>query len=185
MAAEVARHLGAELDVILVRKIGAPHNPELAAGAVSEDGEIVVEESVSALYGLTMEYIEDRARAELEVIRRRAEMYRGGRGLPEMRGKTVITVDDGIATGVTMLAAVKTVSKSSAERVVVAAPVAPAEVVARLERVADLVVVLLTPEEFFAIGEFYRDFSQVSDEEVVEILKATRGWLRRSLGTHS
>jgi len=171
----IANRLNARLDVIIARKIGVPGNPELAVAAVAEDGEMAVEEEVATLYGVSQDYIERAAKREAEEIRKRVEKFREGRSLPEMSGEDVLIVDDGLATGTTMVAALKCVKKRLPRRLVAAAPVASMEAVMKVRAIADEVVVLSVPEEFFAIGEFYRDFSQISDEEVVQYLSSLRG----------
>jgi len=171
----IAKRLNARLEVIIARKIGVPGNPELAVAAVAEDGEVAVEEEVATIYGVSYDYIERAAKKEAEEIRRRVEKFREGRELPEMSGKDVLVVDDGLATGTTMVAALKSVKKRMPRRLVAAAPVASMEAVMKVRSIADDVVVLSVPEEFYAIGEFYRDFSQVSDEEVMQYLLSLRG----------
>ncbi len=171
----IAKRLNARLEVIIARKIGVPGNPELAVAAVAEDGEVAVEEEVATIYGVSYDYIERAAKKEAEEIRRRVEKFREGRELPEMSGKDVLVVDDGLATGTTMVAALKSVKKRMPRRLVAAAPVASMEAVMKVRSIADDVVVLSVPEEFYAIGEFYRDFSQVSDEEVMQYLSSLRG----------
>lgn len=170
----IAKKLHAELDVIVARKIGVPGNPELAVAAVAEDGELAVEEEVASLYGVTHEYIERQARKEAEEINRRIEKFRDKKRVMELGGKDVVVVDDGLATGTTMVAALKSVRKKSPKRLIAAAPVASREALIKVQSIADDVVVLYVPEDFFAIGEFYRDFSQVSDDEVMEYLSSLR-----------
>jgi len=167
---EVARPLGLPLDVMIVRKLGAPFQPELAMGAIASGGVRVLNPEVVALTDVgqdTIDRVEQGERAELE---RRETTYRGDRPLPRLEGRTLILVDDGVATGSTMLAAVEAVRSASPARVVVAVPVATPEVVKRLERSADLVVCPRRPVPFFAIGLWYRDFPQLTDEDVRSIL---------------
>ncbi len=170
----IAKKLHAKLDVIIARKIGVPGNPELAVAAVAEDGEVAVEEDVATLYRGSYEYIEREAKKETEEIKKRIEKFREGRDLTDISGKEVIVVDDGLATGTTMVAALKTLKKRKPERLIAAAPVASREAIIKVRSIADEAVVLSVPEEFFAIGEFYRDFSQVSDEEVIQYLSSLR-----------
>ncbi len=170
----IARKLGSELDVIVARKIGVPGNPELAVAAVAEDGEVAIEEEVAALYGVSHQYIEAQAKKELEEIKKRVEKFRGKGKRIEVKGKEVLIVDDGLATGTTMVAALKYVKKQSPIRLVAAAPVASREALMKVQSIADDAIILYMPEDFFAIGEFYRDFSQVSDEEVLEYLAKTK-----------
>jgi putative phosphoribosyl transferase len=171
---EVAKELGCPLDVVISRKVGAPAQPELAVGAVAEDGVVFVDEEIAGLVGVSRDYVERRAREELREVRRRAEEYRGGREMPDLSGKTVILVDDGLATGLTMLAAVHMARNKGAEKVVVAVPVSPPETVAKLRRHADEVICLETPTNFYAIGQFYERFDQLTDEETNSILRKSR-----------
>jgi putative phosphoribosyl transferase len=171
---EVAKELGCPLDVVISRKVGAPAQPELAVGAVAEDGVVFVDEEIAGLVGVSRDYVERRAREELREVRRRAEEYRGGREMPDLSGKTVILVDDGLATGLTMMAAVHMARNKGAEKVVVAVPVSPPETVAKLRRHADEVVCLETPTNFYAIGQFYDRFDQLTDEETNSILRKSR-----------
>jgi putative phosphoribosyl transferase len=171
---EVAKELGCPLDVVISRKVGAPAQPELAVGAVAEDGVVFVDEEIAGLVGVSRDYVERRAREELREVRRRAEEYRGGREMPDLSGKTVILVDDGLATGLTMMAAVHMARNKGAEKVVVAVPVSPPETVAKLRRHADEVICLETPTNFYAIGQFYDRFDQLTDEETNSILRKSR-----------
>jgi putative phosphoribosyl transferase len=171
---EVAKELGCPLDVVISRKVGAPAQPELAVGAVAEDGVVFVDEEIAGLVGVSRDYVERRAREELRELRRRAEEYRGGREMPDLSGKTVILVDDGLATGLTMMAAVHMARNKGAEKVVVAVPVSPPETVAKLRRHADEVICLETPTNFYAIGQFYERFDQLTDEETNSILRKSR-----------
>jgi putative phosphoribosyl transferase len=170
VAREVARVLGAPLDVILVRKLGLPAQPELAMGAIGEDGVRVVNDSVVAVGGVSetqFAAVEARERAELQ---RRATRLRAVREREPLDGRVAVIVDDGIATGSTARAAAQVARAHGAARVVVAAPVAPPPTVHELGGFADEVVVVESPERFFAIGEFYRDFSPTSEDEVVALL---------------
>jgi putative phosphoribosyl transferase len=171
---EVAKELGCPLDVVISRKVGAPAQPELAVGAVAEDGVVFVDEEIAGLVGVSRDYVERRAGEELREVRRRAEEYRGGREMPDLSGKTVILVDDGLATGLTMMAAVHMARNKGAEKVVVAVPVSPPETVAKLRRHADEVICLETPTNFYAIGQFYERFDQLTDEETNSILRKSR-----------
>ncbi len=170
---EVAVALAAPLDLVLVRKIGAPYQPELAVGAVV-DGErpvTVVNEEIVRMLRLPDDYIEEEGRRQLTEIERRRRLYLSGLERPSVAGTTAIIVDDGIATGATVRAAVRAIRQHAPRRLVVATPVAPPDAVRALEREADAVVCLDTPPEFGAIGYFYRDFHQVPDEEVVALLR--------------
>lgn len=170
---EIAKLLKAPLDLLLVRKIGLPAQPELAAAAVV-DGErvdIVVNEEVASWAGLDNAAIEELAQEELKEIERRRRIYLSNREPVSVTGHTVILVDDGIATGTTVRAALKALARRGAAHLVLAVPVAPAETALSLRGDVDDVVCLLTPHTFFGIGEFYRDFHQLSDEEVLTYLR--------------
>jgi putative phosphoribosyl transferase len=172
VAAEVARALGADLDVVIARKIGAPQHPELAIGAVvSGEGERLVDEEAVRYLHVSREYLDAETARQREEIRRRIQEYRGNRPLPNLEGRTVILVDDGIATGYTIRAALVALRRLHPATLVVAAPVAPREVCARLQTLADEVVCLYTPEPFMAVGAWYRDFSQVETGEVAALLR--------------
>lgn len=168
---EVAARLGALLDVIVPRKLRAPYNPELAIGAVAEGGAAVLDEMA---HGVSAAYLEQETEAQLAEIARRVRAYRGGRPLPSLAGRTVIVLDDGIATGATLIAALRAVRAMAPSHLVAAVPVAPPESVARMAREADEVVCLSAPEFFQAVGQFYEDFTQVEDDEVVALLAEGR-----------
>jgi putative phosphoribosyl transferase len=170
VAFEVARSTNAPLDLMLVRKLGTPGQPELAMGAIATGGVRVLNpEIVSAirLPEAEIDAVEERERQELE---RRERLYRGDRPRPEVSGRCVILVDDGLATGATMRVAVTALRSRGPERIVVAVPVAPPDTVGVLEREADEVVCLETPEPFMGVGRWYRSFPQVSDDEVADYL---------------
>ena len=170
VAAEVARALRAPLDVLVVRKLGCPWQPELGMGAIAEGDITVLNEDLVARLGVdeaAIRTVADRERAELE---RRIRRYRGDRPPVPVEGRTAILVDDGIATGSTARAAVDVLRRRGASRVVLAAPVAPREAVAALGHAADEVVTVETPRLFMAIGQFYDDFSQTTDDEVADLL---------------
>jgi putative phosphoribosyl transferase len=171
VAFEIAQALGAVLDVIVVRKLGLPVQPELAMGAIGEDGIRIINQPV-VLAEQVPEHeflrVEERERVELE---RRGLRFRGDRPRAPLAGRTAIVVDDGIATGSTAQAACQVARAQGAARVVLAVPVAPRAAIPGLSAVADEVVCLETPDRFMAIGQWYRDFSQTSDEQVVELLQ--------------
>ena len=176
VAFEVAEELGAPLDVIVVRKLGVPFQPEYGFGAIGEDGSRVIDDRVVRLTRLTgpeMIAVEARERAQLD---RRVQQLRGDRTPIPLAGRTVIVVDDGIATGSTARAACMVARARGASRVILAVPVGSVEAAASLRRVADEVICLHTPARFFAIGEWYDDFSQVADEEVTALLGKTARW---------
>lgn len=176
VAYEVAQALSAPLDVVLVRKIGAPMQPELAIGAVVDGDrpEIVTNPHVMRMVGASRADVEAAAHRQLAEIERRRALYLGDRARAEVRGRTAIVVDDGVATGATTRAALHAVRRQQPARLVLAVPVAPADTIADLAADADEVVCLDTPEPFGAVGAFYQDFRQVSDDEVVELLDRAR-----------
>lgn len=171
VAAPVARALETSLDVVIPRKLGAPGNPELAIGAVAP-GVLVLHERAVRQLRVPDDYIEREAAQQEAEIARREGVYRAGRAPATISGRTVIVVDDGVATGATAVAALRWARAAGAARVVFAAPVGPPAARARLDPEADDVIVLEEPRGFLAVGEWYRDFDQVSDDEVVQILRA-------------
>lgn len=172
---EVAKALGAPLDIIVTRKIGAPGEPEYALGAVTQNGEVILDETAVKMLQVGRGYLDREAASQREEVKDRMRRFRGDRAFPSLHGKTVVIVDDGIATGNTILAAVMSVRSQRPQSVIVAVPVGPVESIAKLSTDADRVVCLETPEPFFAIGEFYAEFGQVEDEEVRRILEASQG----------
>jgi putative phosphoribosyl transferase len=172
VAIEVAHALHAPLDLLLVRKIGAPGNPELAIAAVADGNELVIDEFTRQASGTSFEYIEDQARTEMDEIRRRRKLYLHGRAPLPVEGRTAIVVDDGIATGTTVRAALTALRRRSPAKIVLAVPLAPAEALAELRGHADRIECLVTPSPFFAVGSHYVDFAQVADDEVIAQLAA-------------
>lgn len=170
VAFEVAQALDAPLDVILVRKLGTPGQEELAMGAVASGGVRVLNEGVTQALNVPRQVIETVTQREQQELERREQLYRNGRPAPDLHGKTVILVDDGLATGATMVAAVKGVRAQGAERVVVAVPTAALETCAAFEQVVSAVVCAETPEPFVSVGMWYADFAQTTDAEVRELL---------------
>jgi len=173
VAAEVAAALKAPLDLILVRKIGVPTQPELAMGAVVDGAAPIVvrNEEVIELSGTTAEEFDATCARELAEIERRRQLYIGDRPRAEIAGRVVIVIDDGIATGATTRAALQAIRNRKPKELVLAVPVAPPDTITTLREAVDALICLETPELFGAIGYFYRDFRQVSDQEVVAILK--------------
>ncbi len=173
IGAEVARAHGWPLDIVIPRKVRAPSNPELGLGAIAPGVRVLDEAMVEGL-GVTRQYLEREIAEQEEEIRRRQDAYRRGRPAEDLDGKVAIVVDDGVATGGTAAAALRWARAQGARRVVLAVPVGPREGLRRLEADADQIVVLETPEPFFAVGQWYRDFPQTSDEEVVSLLESAR-----------
>jgi putative phosphoribosyl transferase len=170
VAHQVALALDAPLDVIVVRKLGVPYQPELAMGAIGEEGVRIIDPHIVSMAGVSAEELAEVERVERAELDRRARLFRGGHPREPLQGRVAVIVDDGIATGSTARAAAQVARELGAARVVVASPVAPGEVRARLGGDADEVIVVETPEPFYAIGQFYLDFSQTADEEVTAIL---------------
>jgi predicted phosphoribosyltransferase len=173
VAYEVARALHAPLDVFMVRKLGVPGYEELAMGAIATGGLRVLDEDLIRMLDLPREVIERVTATEMRELERREREYRGDRPPLDVRGRTVILIDDGLATGSTMRAAIAALKKEGAKRIVVAVPVAPPETCESLKAQVDDVVCAVTPEPFRAVGLWYRDFSQTTDEEVRDLLAST------------
>lgn len=169
----VAEHLHIKMDVVISRKVGAPSNPELAIGAVTPDGEFFANEDIIQATGATKSYITEQVARQRKEIKRRLLKFRGSMEY-DLDGKTIILVDDGIATGATMFAAINWLKKRSPRKLVASAPVGSPDTISRLERAVDDVVVLHAPDYFHGVGQFFQDFSQVQDDEVVRIMKKYR-----------
>jgi len=179
VAAHVAHRLKAPMDVVISRKIGAPGNPELAVAAVTPDGEILTDPRLGGIYRPTQDYLQKAAEAERKEIQRRLALYRGNRKAIPLKDRTIIVVDDGIATGLTMAASLSWVRRQSPASVILAVPVAPPSTLRYLEGLVDRAVCPLTPASFYAVGQFYRLFEQTPDDEVIRLLL-----LHNSCGEH-
>jgi len=177
VAHEIAQALGLELDVIVPRKIGAPGQPELAIGAVASWGnhDVILDEQSVRILGVSREYIERETERQLAEVARRLAAYRGAAAPPRVEGRTVIVVDDGIATGYTTRAAAVALKNLKAGSIVLAVPVAPPDSLAAIKPYFDEIVCPRTPYPFLAVGYWYRNFEQVSDEEVIALLRSARG----------
>jgi putative phosphoribosyl transferase len=176
---EIAKVLNLPLDVIIPRKIGAPDNRELAIGAVAEDGTAILDDHLITYLGVSREYIKEESERQKLEIERRLKLYRQDSSYPNLKGLDVIVVDDGIATGSTMKAALASVKNRGAASITVAVPVGPPSTIEELNEMADRVVCLYTPEYFQAIGQFFTDFSQTPDEEVIKLLQESNQKLGR------
>lgn len=170
VAREVALALNAPLDFLAVRKLGAPHNAEYGIGALAEDGTRVIDPEAIAVLGISNGVLEEITARETEELRRRAALYRDDRPPLDLSGHTAIVVDDGVATGVTDAAALRALRRRGPRRLILAVPVCPPDTARRLEDEADEIVCLQAPPRFFGVGQWYEDFSQTSDQEVVSIL---------------
>ena len=172
VAKEVASFLGCEMDLIITRKVGAPGNPEFAIGSVTQDGELITDREFATSYGVGERYLIEESKRQADIIKERLRRFRGDRPYPSLKDRIVVVVDDGIATGYTIRAAVQSVRRKNPAKLILAVPVAPRDTIEDLRKEVDQVVCLSAPEIFYAIGEFYENFEQVEDEEVVRILKA-------------
>lgn len=169
VAKEVSLALKLPLDIVVPRKIGAPYNPELAIGAICED-EIFLNSEFVSLLKVDDIYLKDTIESEKKVAQRRKVLYRKGKKEPDFKNKNIILIDDGIATGATMIASIKYLKTRKPKYLLVAVPVAPLETISEIKLLCDEVISLYTPTNFFAIGQFYDDFSQTTDEEVIGLL---------------
>jgi putative phosphoribosyl transferase len=174
VANEVAKAMGAPLDIVVTRKIGAPGEAEFALGAVTQEGDVIMDRKAAEGLGASQAYLDEEVRRKQREVKERMRAMRGDAPYPSLEGKTVVVVDDGIATGSSMEAAVISVMKRNPGAIVVAVPVAPGDALERLSRGGTKVVCVEKPWGFMAIGEFYRDFGQVEDSEVRRILEESR-----------
>lgn len=174
VAAEVAKHLGGTLDVLMTRKVGAPQQPELGVGALAEGGEPVFDERILTHLGLREEDLATTVADERAELERRVSVYRGQRPLSDVSGRDVVVVDDGIATGGTARAALRAVRAGGPNRLLLGVPVSAAETAEAMRAEADAVAVLATPPAFRAVGQWYEDFEQLTDDDVVALLRSAR-----------
>ena len=174
VAFEVAQALQAPLDVIVIRKLGAPSNPEFGFGAIGPNGVRILDDQSVRMLGLSEEDIERVAEREREELERRIEEYRGERTMPDMEGKTLIVVDDGAATGGSARAAVRALKEMNPGKLILALGVAPPDTAEELRQEVDELICLETPSAFMAVGQWYSNFSQTTDEQVVELLKRAK-----------
>jgi hypothetical protein len=182
MGKVLADALEGELDVVLVHKLGAPGEPELAIGAVDEEGRVYLDENATTL-GVDPNYIREESEAQIDMLRRRRALYTPARAPISPTGRLTLVVDDGVATGASMIVALRATRRHGPSRLIAATPVMPPPTLRRIEEVADEVACLAYPPYFRAVGEFFEDFSQVSDDQVVKILRdsvATQGRPRES-----
>jgi len=173
VAAEIARALGAELDVIVAGKLRAPYNPELAIGAITEEGQVYLNSLTIRSLHIKESYIEEEKKARLAAMKEKLNMYRNVRKKVPLKGRTVIIVDDGLATGSTMISAIQAAHASGAKKIIVAVPGGPADTLERIEGMDEVAETIcpMVPDMFFAVSQLYYDFSQVEDSEVIAMLR--------------
>ena len=173
-AYEVAKELNLPLDIIVVRKIGAPMQPELAVGAISQEGDVLLDHAIMNMVGVKEQDLQIIIEDEKQEAQRRLEVYRHDRSPLDLKNKIVILVDDGLATGATMRAAILSARSMGAQKVVVAIPVSPKDTLVKIEQEADEVICLYVPELFWGVGGFYDSFLQTQDEEVIDLLSKSK-----------
>lgn len=180
---EISLALNLPLDVFITRKLGAPDNPEYAIGAVAETGSIHLNQQACSMMGgfsTASRYFDEMVHAQREEIKRRQQLYRNGRPLPDLKDRTVLLVDDGVATGCTFLASVEALRNLQVRQLIAALPVGPGETLSEIGRHVDKLIVLATPEPFYAVGNHYVDFTQVGDDEVVQYLQQAAAARKRA-----
>lgn len=170
VAYDTVKKYNYEWDLIIPRKIGAPHNKEVAIGAVSVDGSYFISDYYVGVLDISEEYIEQEVSEQIDEIKRRMRAYREKDIFPEVKDKTVIIIDDGIATGFTILAAIKSVKNQGARKIILAIPVGPKETIEEFKDLVDETICLYVPDDFYAVGAYYMNFKQVTDEEVSKIM---------------
>ncbi|AQQ70261.1 Putative phosphoribosyl transferase [Limihaloglobus sulfuriphilus] len=173
IAADIAAEVGGDLDIILTRKLGAPNNPELAIGAITETAETVLNDELICYLNVSSAYIENEKTSQKNLIAQRSSRYRGIYPKQPIKDRIVVLTDDGVATGATMRAAIWAAKAESPSKIILAIPVAPPDTAASLSREVDRTICISAPSNFGAVGMFYRDFNQVSDETVIRILENT------------
>jgi predicted phosphoribosyltransferase len=171
VGAEIARRLNLDLDLIIPRKIGSPQNPEVAIGAVTQDGSTILNQRLIGMLGITDLELKETISHEIKEIDRRTALYRGGTELKDCDGRQIVVVDDGVATGFTMLACLRSARNLHPKELILAVPVAPSDTLELLQKEVDHTVCLLTPDDFYAVGQFYERFDQTCDDEVIKIIK--------------
>jgi predicted phosphoribosyltransferase len=171
VGAEIARRLGLGLDLIVPRKIGSPQNPEVAIGAVTQDGSVLLNRRLIDMIGISEPELQELISREIREIDRRLSVYRAGEAPVDYAGRQIVVVDDGVATGHTMFASLRSARKMQPKELILAIPVAPGETLEALKKEVDYTVCLFAPDDFYAVGQFYERFDQISDEEVVKIMK--------------
>lgn len=173
-AAVIAEAIHGELDVVLAHKLRSPQQPELAFGAVGEDGQVYVDQDTFEAVGVTKAYLERERQTQLDEIHRRQHLFRSGKPAASMAGRSVILTDDGVATGSTMFAAIEVVKAQQPHELIIAVPVSPPSTLLELKRRCDRVICLSAPPDFMAVGQFYSAFQPVSDQQVVDLLNTHR-----------
>jgi putative phosphoribosyl transferase len=171
VGAVIAEKLGLIHDLVITRKIGAPFNPEVAIGSITPDGEILKDDLIIGALNITKGYLEEQARQELREINRRLQVLRGTKAYPNITGKTVVLVDDGMATGYTFRAAIKFLQKKEPRQLILAVPVGPEQVILQMRTQVDLLICPIVVRDLVSVGHYYRDFHQISDEEVQQVMK--------------
>lgn len=182
VGAQVAQLLDIPLDITIPKKVGAPQNPEVAVGAVTEDGTVIYNENLLQRLGLSEKDLAPSVQRIISEIKRRMLTYRGTSQRPDVSHRHVILVDDGIATGSTVVAALRSIKKAGCKAITLAIPVAPPDTAARLEKEVDHLVCLISEEPFYAVGQFYENFEQVRDDEVIAIIKAYKCCMSKYVG---
>lgn len=170
-AYETIKKFGLQWDLIIPRKIGLPHNKEIAIGAISLDETYLFNEKYIDMLNISQDYIKKEVLEQTNEIKRRLNKYKGNENFPDVKNKTVIIIDDGIATGFTIQAAIKSIKKYNPKKIILAVPVAPQDTITLLEKIVDEVICLFIPNEFYAVGLYYKSFEQTTDEEVFNIVR--------------